>query len=253
LAFGAPASLKSLWAMWLGAKLAHEGHKVAYFSLEMRPSDTTKRLRRLAPPVDKFKWYSKFSFSSPAHVESACELLRGFSLIVIDSWSAAATQLEMRDSNQAVARLDQDVFMPLMEETGAALLILDNVGHPDLQSGRKPDWARGASAKMDKVDIALWFERPDTSDNYTTRIKVQKMRLDRGTPKPIIIRTGKGDIEFEVLGENDTVLGPLWGYFGNVDPYEAETERPKGLLDRLRDARDSDRLGEVINLRSSDE
>lgn len=46
LAFGPAGSLKSLWAMWVGCQLAKEGHRVAYFSMEMSPREVAKRLRK---------------------------------------------------------------------------------------------------------------------------------------------------------------------------------------------------------------
>ena len=249
LAYGPKGSLKSLWAMWLGVRLAKEGHRVAYFSLEMRPGEMAKRLKKMDPPADRFRWYSRFSFSSAAHLDAAIELLRGYSLIVIDSWSAAATQMELRDSNQAVARLDQEVFQPLIDETGAALLILDNTGHPSTDRDGKsttPPWARGASAKVDKVEIELMFERPNLGDNHTVTISMNKMRLDLKMPKPVTITTDPHDINFVVIDKKTGAsLGPLWSYFGDVASLPAaQAERPTSLLERLRQARDRASLGE---------
>lgn len=242
MAFGPAGSLKSLWAMWLAVRLSKAGHRVAYFSLEMRPGETAKRLRKMDPPADRFKWYQRFQFTNASHLDAACDLLRGYSLIVVDSWSAAATQMELRDSNNAVALLDQEVFQPLISETGAALLVLDNTGHPALTERGKlqPDWARGASAKGDKMDVTLLFSRPDEGDNRRCTIRVKKMRLDRKIPPPVTVWTDPDDIEFHVVGSKGEELGPLWDYFGAPAAWEAPPgpERPASLLDRLRLAKE---------------
>jgi hypothetical protein len=248
LVFGKAGSLKSLWAMWMGVRLAQEGHRVAYFSLEMSPAETARRLKKMAPPPERFKWYQRFSFTSSAHLDAAIELLRGYSLIIVDSWSAAATQMELRDSNQAVAKLDAEVFRPLMDETGASLLILDNTGH-DAQGDKgaiKMEHARGASAKGDKMDLTLFLDRPDEGNNYMTRIKVKKMRLDLPIPKPLVVKMEKDDDEFMVLDQKGVNLGPMWTYFGDHDPYTPDPvpDRPESILERLKQARDRDRLKE---------
>ena len=251
MVYGAAGSLKSLWAMWLAARLAKEGHRVAYFSLEMRPSETARRLKKLDPPLDRFKWYSKFSFANPAHLDAACELLRDFSLIVVDSWSAV--KQEGRESNEDVALLDQRVFQPLIEETGATLLILDNTGHPTFTDNgvQRPDWARGASAKGDKMDVNLFFERPAAGDNHRVTISVKKMRLDRRIPKPVTVWTDPDDIEFIVTDPKGYDLGPLWTYYsesraegrgGQAPP--VEHAEPPTLRARLAAARAKSVLGE---------
>lgn len=246
LAFGTAGSLKSLWAMWIAKMLAESGHRVAYFSLEMSAHETAKRMRKLNPPPERFKLYRKFSFTSPSILDAAIEVLKGFSLIVVDSWTAASTQMELRDSNQAVAKLDAEVFMPLMEETGATLLILDNTGHSVVteKGMMKTEWARGASAKGDKMDLSMYFDRPSEEDNYTTRIKVKKMRGDIKIPVPITVTAGDGNIDFRVVGKKGEDLGSLWTYFGDVDPYEApKVERPASVLDKLKEARAQTKLG----------
>ena len=161
LAFGSAGSLKSLWAMWLAAHIAEEGGKVAYFSLEMQPSMTAQRLKRLHPPKDRFLCFTKdFKLGSPSHTEKLVRGLKDFDLIVIDSWSAA--RAGERDSNEQVASLDTEFFLPIIRLTGAAIVIIDNTGHSLRTDKRmvKTDHARGASAKGDKMDVTVLFDRP---------------------------------------------------------------------------------------------
>jgi hypothetical protein len=240
LCFGTAGSLKSLWAMWLGKRLADQGHKVAYFSLEMSSHETAKRLQKLRPPPDRFQCYREFSFTSQEYLASAIDLFQGYSLIVVDSWSAAAAQMDLKESNQAIARMDKEVFQPLVDETGATLLILDNTGH-GMQTDKglvKPEHARGASAKGDKMELTIYLDRPLEEDNHTTKVKVKKMRLDVRIPKPIVVRTDPHDIDFRVLGEKGEDLGSMWDYFGDV-PDPGKFEAKKSTLDLLREARDA--------------
>lgn len=209
LAFGAAGSLKSLWATWLAARLSNEGHRVAYFSLEMRPSEMAKRLRQAKPNPDNFLLFTKLSMGSVEHLRLACKALRGVELIVIDSWTAARPS---RDSAESIAELDNDFFQPLMDETGASLLILDNVGHPAFtDAGKmKPDWARGSSAKGDKMELSILFDRPYENNNYRTTLTVKKMRLDAEIPPPVTVETPRDRIEFYMVEEGFMTTEPMW-------------------------------------------
>lgn len=242
MAFGAAGSLKSLWAMWVGSQLAKEGHRVAYFSLEMPPREVARRLKKMAPPEDKFRLFRKLSFDSASDLAAACDLLRGYSLIVVDSWSAVHGDT---NNNDAVARLDREFFLPLIEETGASLMILDNTGQNVLTDrGQKmaPDWARGASAKGDKMDLTIHFEKPEDT-NHTTRMKVKKMRYDRGAPKPITVRTDPDVIDFRMIDDHGVDLGSMWTSEGPPPPPEDVPDAPPSLLERLRIAKEIAKLG----------
>jgi len=239
IAYGKSGSLKSLWAMWLASQLAKAGHKVAYFNVEMPMAEAVNRLHKMQPPKDNFKLFRKLSFESQSDLSAACDLLQGYSLIVVDSWSAVHGET---NNNDAVARLDREFFLPLIEETGATLLILDNTGK-DVMGERGPiqqEEARGASAKKDKMDMALLFERPDEMDNHTTRIRVKKLRGDGHIPKPLLVRTDKDDIDFRVIDRHGTDLGSMWE--GVAPPPElqegpAPDERPMSVLEKLAEAK----------------
>lgn len=208
LAFGAAGSLKSLWAMWLAAHLTKEGKKVAYFALEMGLSDTVRRLRQLSIEKRNFHLYRKFNFSNPNHVALALDGLKGMDLIIVDSWSAA----HQGTTNDEVARLDNEVFQPIIDATGATLLILDNTGHDVItEKGKiKPTHARGASAKGDKMEVTLQFDRPVDDNNYRTTISVRKMRMDRLIPAPETIETPRDRIEFYHVTHGMMTGTPFW-------------------------------------------
>jgi len=212
LAFGPAGSLKSLWAMWVGAKLAEEGKRVAYFSLEMLPSQTAQRLRQLKPPRENFQVFTNLKLGSPAHTSTLIAGLKGVDLIVIDSWSSARAH-KGRESNEDIAELDNDVLLPIINLTGAAVLIIDNTGHAVFtDKGKfKQDHARGASAKGDKMEVTLWFDRPYEADNYQTKLTVKKMRLDYQMPAPLVMKTPTDRIEFYHVNSETGALGqPVW-------------------------------------------
>ncbi len=212
LAFGSAGSLKSLWSMWVATKLAKEGKKVAYFSIEMPPSDTVKRIKNLDPPHKNFQLFTKeFKLGSPSHTQKLIAAFKGYDLIVVDSWSAARAHAG-RESNEAIAQLDNEVLLPIINTTGATILLIDNTGHAVItDSGKlKSDHARGASAKGDKMEVTLWFDKPFETNNYRTQISVKKMRLDYQAPAPIQVETGEGKIEFFEVHDGLMSETPHW-------------------------------------------
>lgn len=211
LAFGKTGSLKSLWAMWLAAHIAKAGGRSAYFALEMLPSTTAQRMKHLRPPKDRMLVFTKdFRIGSPQHLERLIRGLKGYDLIVVDSWTAARSGF--KDSNEQVADLDNTFFLPLIKHTGASIIVIDNTGHDAItSSGKVPmDHARGASAKHDKMDVVIQFDRPYNDNNYLARITVQKMRMDYKAPAPIFIQTPTDRIEFTIVDEKGRPRRPLW-------------------------------------------
>jgi len=231
MAFGAAGSLKSLWAMWLGARLSNEGHKVAYFSLEMPPSELATRVKASNVTAKNFHVFKDFNMSSTHHVMTAIAALKGYSLVVIDSWSAAHSGA----TNDEVARLDNEFFLPLIEQTGATFLVIDNTGHDAITDAGKirADHARGASAKGDKMDVTLWFHRPYEDNNYLTRIECKKMRLDESMPPPVTVETGQGAIEFYLNsdGLRGEAMWPYQSWGSSLESEEAPLSADSGATE----------------------
>lgn len=240
--YGPRGSLKSLWAMWLASQLAKEGHRVAYFSLEMAGREVARRMNKLNPPPENFKLFRRLSFESGQDLAAAQDLLKGYSLIVVDSWSAAQHN---QNDNDAMAKIDREFFLPIIEETGATLLILDNTGQPILTERGKmqPDWARGASAKGDKMDQALHLDRPKEDDNHLCRLKVKKVRGDGSIPKAALLRTDRDVIDFRYVDEHGADLGPMWDGAPKPPPKPEPQGAPDSVLDKLKKAREAARLG----------
>lgn len=231
LAFGPAGSLKSLWAMWLAAHVAKSGGKVAYFSLEMQPSMTAQRLQRLDPPKENFLCFTKdFRLGAQSHTEKLVRGLKDFDLVVVDSWTAA--RAGQKDSNEQVSALDNDFFLPVIRETGAAVLVIDNSGHDAITDKGviKTDHARGASAKHDKMDTVFMFRRPREDNNYLTRITCKKMRYDRPWPGTVEVYTPTDVIEFYDADSNK----PMWPGL-DIMPKPEATPYDEIAAARLRD------------------
>ena len=247
LVHGPSGALKSLWAMWLAAKLAHAGRRVAYFSTEMNKGQTVKRLQRLDPPAN-MRVYGKFMLGQD--LETAIKNFEGYDLLVIDSWSSARGDISSND-NDAVSSLDTDFFQPLIAATGATLMILDNTGKDavtDKGDTIKQTMARGASRKRDIQEVELWFSRPNRTNNFRTKIECTKMRLDIQIPSPVTVETPQDRIEFYLVEKDTMSTRPMWmedavlvtaeiagdsasvaekGHAGNTDPLASLTTDTK--------------------------
>lgn len=208
LLHGPSGSLKSLWAMWLGYKLALQGSRVAFISTEMNKGQTAKRARQLGPAVAGFKTYGRFMMGQ--NLETAIKNFEGWDLIIVDSWSSTQGDTSSND-NDAIALMDKEFFQPLVQATGATLLIIDNTGHDSITNDGaiKRDTARGASRKRDIQEVELFFSRPEKGNNFRCRIECTKMRLDIPMPQPVVVQTTEGAIDFRyVVG--GVMDKPMW-------------------------------------------
>lgn len=232
LVFGKAGSLKSLWVMWIATRLARQGKKVAYFSLEMRPEQTVARLRKLQPPRSRFKVFTNYRMGDDDFRRRTIEALKGFDLIVVDSWNSAYQFTRGGTHDDQVAELDSDFFQPIIDGTGASLVVLDNTGHDvvvGFGSKIQSQHARGSSAKGDKMDVTIFLTRPDEGNNYLTEVHVKKMRYDIPIPpKRLLVAPSDHDgIEFfhaDGLGQR---LSSAW---------DVEDEVVEGIRDANGDA-----------------
>jgi len=208
LLHGASGSLKTLWAMWLAWHLADEGGKVAFLSTEMNKGQAAKRFRRF-PKVAGLRVYGRFMLGQ--NLGTAIKAWEGYDLIVIDSWSSTQGNANSND-NDSVALLDQEFFAPLVQATGATVLMIDNTGHDAItKDGKvKRDTARGASRKRDIQEVELFFSRPDRVNNFRTSIEITKMRLDVAIPGKEVIETPQDRIEFYYVSHGALTTKPMW-------------------------------------------
>lgn len=213
LVYGASGSLKSLWAAWIGAHVAAEGGKVAYFSLEMprrQYAQRFKQLKHIGFEKGSYQTFGAFMFGM--NLETAIKSFQGYDLLIVDSWSQAQGEMGSND-NDAVSMMDAQFFQPLIAATGATVLVIDNTGKDGKdRDGEKVknDEARGASRKKDIQEVAWWLHRPDAGNNFRTRIENRKMRLNEPAPAPITVETPQDRIEFYLVERGLRTDLPLW-------------------------------------------
>lgn len=210
LLHGPSGSLKTLWAMWLAWHLANEGEKVAFLSTEMNKGQMAKRFQRFPRPAgNKLKVYGSFMLGQ--NLGTAIKNWEGYALIVIDSWSSTQGSLSSND-NDGVARLDKEFFQPLVNATGATVMVIDNTGHDAFTSDGpvKKNHARGASRKRDIQEVELAFRRTDATNNFRTSIEVTKMRLDVPIPAKEVIETPQDRIEFYYVSQGAMSDRSMW-------------------------------------------
>lgn len=178
-AFGGAESGKSMFAAWVAARLTQDGHEVVYVSAENPLSEELRRFRRLGPDVEKLALFHDAGIDL-ARAEDAAALIqasRGASLVVLDTLSAVWSGDE--NDNAAISALDREFLVPLVKATGATVLVLDHVGHPQHFVTRKGvNAGRGASAKGQKADVVLEFV---AKREHSFILRVGKMR---GGDKP---------------------------------------------------------------------
>lgn len=230
LVFGKAGSLKSLWVMWIATRLARQGHKVAYFSLEMRPEQTVARLKKLQPPRENFKVFTNYKMGDPDFLRKTVDALKGFDLIVVDSWNAAYRFTQKGSHDDQVAELDDTFFGPIIDGTGASLVIIDNTGHDVVVGfGNKvqSQHARGSSAKGDKMDVTIFLTRPDEGNNYLTEVHVKKMRYDIPIPtKRLVVAPSYDDsIEFYNANALGQAVSGAWDVEDEVIEHVSDAER----------------------------
>jgi hypothetical protein len=242
LVYGASGSLKSLWAAWLGAHIAAEGGRVAYFSLEMQKrqyAQRWKQLKHIGFEKGSYQTFGKFMFGM--NLETAIKNFQGYDLLIIDSWSQAQGDMGGND-NDAVSMMDSQFFQPLIAATGATVLVIDNTGKDGKdRDGEKVanDEARGASRKKDIQETAWWLHRPTVGNNFRTKIECRKMRMNEPEPQPVIVETPQDRIEFYVVKSGYRTEEPLWPTMAiAVETAETATEigdtPPSGEIESLR-------------------
>jgi len=194
--------------MWLAWHIADEGGKVAFVSTEMNKGQAAKRFRRWEKRPG-LHVYGQFMLGQ--NLGTAIKNWEGWDLIIIDSWSSTQGDRNSND-NDNVSLLDKEFFQPLVEATGATVMVIDNTGHDTITSEGKVrrDSARGASRKRDIQEVELFFSRPDRQNNFRTGIEVTKMRLDIPIPPKVVVETPQDRIEFYEVHGGVLTGTPCW-------------------------------------------
>jgi AAA domain len=176
MAVGPAGAGKSMWALHVACDLSRQGIPVAYFSQENPAQVDQLRLRRMGPDLDYLRFLHGEGVDLGEHQQVGTigewlqdELLAiadqaarngqkpvdRWGLIVFDTLTGCWSGDE--NENAAFAALDREVLMPLVEETGATVLLLHHTGHGGERPRRGATAPRGASAIGQKIDVVLEF------------------------------------------------------------------------------------------------
>jgi hypothetical protein len=180
--FGSAAAGKSIVAAAWTAGLTRAGFPVAYVSSENPLAVDVDRFRRLRPDFRNLRLFhgTGIDLNDRAHLVELALRSQGAVLIVIDTLTACWSGDEA--SNTEVARLDREVLRVLGRLTGACILVLHHVGHPQPFMTRKGVHAgRGASSMGQKADVTLNISSGSPGE-FT--LEASKNRYLSGVPQP---------------------------------------------------------------------
>jgi hypothetical protein len=202
-AFGATESAKSIYFQWLAAKLTREGRTVVYVSAENPLQTDLDRMSRLRPDFSRLRYFHMppLDLNDRGHFLRLAEACGDADLLVLDTQSALWSGDE--NSNREIVALDRDVLVPLVRLTGASIVMIHHVGHPQAFISRGgPSAGRGASAMAQKADIVMVFQA--VGDHEFT-IEHAKNRTPGGHKEPKarfhIIDTEDGGLDIERIGK----------------------------------------------------
>jgi hypothetical protein len=159
-AWGPTESGKSIWAAWIATGLTRRGLHVAYFSQENPWQVDASRILRLHPDFAFLHFFHhkdfQFDLARGDDCDTITNLAAGMSLVVFDTLTACWSGDE--GDNRQIVSLDREVFLPLINETGTTVLVIDHTGHVQQFVKRSGASAgRGASSKGQKADAVLEF------------------------------------------------------------------------------------------------
>ncbi len=200
-AWGPTESGKSLWTAWIAAALTRSGRSVVYLSEENPLQEDLRRLERLRPDLTRLRFFhgQGWDLGRSDHVQALIRESASAALVVVDTLSACWSGDE--NENAAITALDRDALQPLVQQTGATVLLLDHAGHDQAFVKRRgASGGRGASAKGQKSDVALDF-RPGTEPGEFT-IEHGKNRLGgRKEPKRTfrVVDTDDGSLDVQAV------------------------------------------------------
>lgn len=161
MAVGPTQAGKSMWAAWKACRLSQAKVRVVYFSMENTDAEDRRRFKRLGFDPEYLTVYNwerqpdRLDLADPGHVFELYGYLSGADAVFFDTLSECWSGDE--NDNAAIRDLNQQVFSPIVK-MGAAVVVLDHTGHPQLYRRRGASAPRGASSKGQKADVVLEFE-----------------------------------------------------------------------------------------------
>jgi hypothetical protein len=161
MAVGPTEAGKSMWAAWKACRLSQAKRRVVYFSMENTDAEDRRRFNRLGFDPEFLTVYNwerqpdRLDLAEDGHVFELYDYIKGADVVFFDTLSECWSGDE--NDNAAIRDLNQKVFSPFVK-LGAAVVVLDHTGHPQLFRRRGASAPRGASSKGQKADVVLEFE-----------------------------------------------------------------------------------------------
>ncbi|MFN2490376.1 MAG: AAA family ATPase [Actinomycetota bacterium] len=204
---------KSITAQYWTALLTRQSRKVVYVSAENPSDEDRSRFYRLGADMNHLDLFQHMEMETPIdlnnveHAEGFVNVsCKGADLVVLDTLTACWGGDE--NSNAEIALFDRQILAPLAAQ-GAAVLVLDHVGHQQAFVKRTgANAGRGAISKGQKVDVTFRFI-PKSDERGMFEIEPGKYRIT-GRPRPPktlmrVIDTATGGLDIEPLGVTDDI------------------------------------------------
>jgi len=244
MAVGPAGAGKSIWALQVACDLSQLGIPVCYFSQENTAQVDQLRLRRVGPDLDYLRFFHGQGVDLGDHeqvrtigewltselVAIADQAARNsrkpvdrWGLLVFDTLTGCWSGDE--NENAAIAALDREALMPLVEETGATVLVLHHTGHAGERPRRGATAPRGASAIGQKFDVVLEFRQEGHSSFVITC-----NRWERIGPSP------PGPTLYTVVdtGDDHLKVAPVEGNISGGRPHVAWEPRIEAVTRDMR-------------------
>jgi AAA domain len=201
--FGPTESAKSLFFQYLAAKLTRQGRTVVFVEGENPLTTDLDRMPRLRPDFDRLRYFHMppLDLNDRGHFLRLAEASGGADLVVLDTLTALWSGDE--NLNKEIVDFDRDVLVPLVRLTGAAVVVIHHMGHPQAFISRGGASAgRGASAMGQKADVVMVFQ---TVGEHEFTIDHGKNRTPGGYKEPKakfrVIDTEDDGLDIEQLGK----------------------------------------------------
>jgi hypothetical protein len=197
--FGPTESAKSMFMMWIAARLTRMGIHVVYIQVENPLAIDFDRWERLRPDERFLHYYhlDDFDLARPECARWFHETATATGLAVLDTFSGVWSKGE---DNEATIEFDSKIVVPI-KSTGTTLATVHHEGHPQQFVSRKGAGAgRGGSAQGQKADVVLDLDA--TADQYEFVINHGKNRFgSKEQPQRMrVIDTDDGGLDIEAKG-----------------------------------------------------
>lgn len=212
---GEPESGKSVLALQWALDVARTGRGVVWLDEEAGPADTLAKLAALGGTAEdltgRFRYLPPLGRNLSETAEQFHALVQSgdVGLVVVDSSAAVLANAGVdEDRNGPVAQFVNQTLLPIAKQFGVAVVVIDH------KTKSNPDsrYARGASAKLGIVDLALDVvaRQPfSKEESGLLELIVQKDRWGdhgRGATWQVTVTTGGGqmDLDFARLSREET-------------------------------------------------